>query len=287
MTKLKRKVNSTNVTLRLIKLTISIGLFFYDYIQKRIYKLLGKKIPGRCVVLYYHEVTFEQRNRFAKQMDHVIRWSRPVSAYIKEPLEDGICHVAITFDDGFACIIENAVPLLIERKIPFTIFIPTAYLGRKPDWIIVRWIEEQEIKDHETVMTLDQLINLCHNDLISIGSHCVTHQNLLQLTDEAAKEEIFQSKLTLEALLNEKIVALSFPHGAFNEKHVEFAKQAGYERVFSISPRPAFSQTDEYVTERINADISDWPIEFLLKILGAYRWLPLAFALQHRFFSHK
>ena len=287
MTNLQKKRDTTNVTLRLMTLLISMGVCVYDYLIQRFYKLMDKKLPGRCVVLYYHEVTLEQRNRFAQQMDYIIEWAKPVSADLKEPLEDGICNVAITFDDGFACIIDNAVPFLIEREIPFTIFIPSAYLGKKPDWIEVRWIEEQEIKDHEVVMSKDQLRKLLNNELISIGSHCVTHQNLLQLTEEDAKEEILQSKLTLETLLNEKIATLSFPHGAFNEKHVEFAKQAGYERVFSISPGPAFSQTDEYVTERINADISDWPMEFRLKIMGAYRWRSLAFALQRKFFSDK
>lgn len=287
MTNLQKKIDSTNVTLRLMTLIISMGVWVYDYLIQIFYKLMDRKLPGRCVVFYYHEVTLGQRNRFAQQMDEVIRWATPVSATLKEPFEDGTCNIAITFDDGFSCILENAVPILIERKIPFTIFIPSAYLGRKPEWIEVRWIEEQDIKDHEIVISEDQLRNLRKNELISIGSHCVTHQNLLQLTEEDAKEEIFQSKLTLEQLLNEKIVTLSFPHGAFNGKHVEFAKQAGYERVFSISPGPAFSHTDEYVTERINGDISDWPIEFRLKILGAYRWLTFAFALQRKLFSHK
>jgi hypothetical protein len=39
-------------------------------------------------------------------------------------------------------------------------------------------------------------------------------------------------------------------------------------------------QPDEFVTGRIDVQPTDWQIEFRLKVLGAYRWLPHAFAVK-------
>ncbi len=33
---------------------------------------------------------------------------------------------------------------------------------------------------------------------------------------------------------------------------------------------------------RVRVDPTDWPLEFHLKLMGAYRWLPMAIALKRR-----
>jgi len=47
------------------------------------------------------------------------------------PSEPG---VAITFDDGFASVVENAAPLLVERGIPATVFCVAGHLGGSNDF---------------------------------------------------------------------------------------------------------------------------------------------------------
>jgi len=42
--------------------------------------------------------------------------------------------VAITFDDGFASVVENAAPLLLERGIPATVFCVAGHLGGRNDF---------------------------------------------------------------------------------------------------------------------------------------------------------
>jgi peptidoglycan/xylan/chitin deacetylase (PgdA/CDA1 family) len=118
---------------------------------------------------------------------------------------------------------------------------------------------------------------------VSLGSHCVTHANLLLLDEGEARKEIFQSKYFLENLLKKNIYTLSFPYGAYNQTHVELARQAGYKRVFSILPTLT---SNDYVTGRIRVDPTDWRIEFKLKLLGSYRWLPAAFSLKRKIYSY-
>jgi hypothetical protein len=64
----------------------------------------------------------------------------------------------------------------------------------------------------------------------------------------------------------------SFPHGAHSAALVDQARQVGYRRVFTIEPLPVDANRDPFTVGRVAADPDDWPVEFRLKIAGAYRW---------------
>jgi peptidoglycan/xylan/chitin deacetylase (PgdA/CDA1 family) len=133
------------------------------------------------------------------------------------------------------------------------------------------------------MLDLQELKRAREHGLFSIGSHCRTHPDLPRLDEPEARDEIFGSKNELESMLQEGIQSLSFPFGSFNETHVRMAREAGYHRVFSTSP-DLFRGNGrrKYVVGRVKADPEDWPLEFRLKILGAYRWLPLAFSIKRK-----
>jgi peptidoglycan/xylan/chitin deacetylase (PgdA/CDA1 family) len=259
------------MSVRLIKLFVSVLVRVVDYIGVFPTRIIGTREKASCVVLYYHGVTKEQREMFARQMDDIIRWVKPISIDNLDTLSNTGHHVAVTFDDGFQSILENALPEVAKRNIPITIYVPTAYLGQKPGWL-----NDTDEDCGEVVMTADQLCMLDDN-LVSVGSHCVTHSNLPSLSKDEAEKEIFQSKDCLKKMLKKEIKTLSFPHGAYNQTHVQLARRAGYNRLFSISPTMA---GNEYVIGRVRVDPTDWRLEFILKLLGAYRWLPLAFYFQ-------
>ena len=84
--------------------------------------------------------------------------------------------------------------------------------------------------------------------------------------------------------MSREIRLFSFPYGAENDRLVDLCREAGYERVFTILPRLALLDPQEYVTGRVVVDPTDWPLEFRLKLLGAYRWLPRAFAWKRKLF---
>jgi len=261
---------------RIIKLIISSIFYWGDQFWRLMLKTIGIKSQTTCMVLYYHSINKDHCNKFARQMDEALKFARPISADIKGPVEKGAHHVVITFDDGFISVINNAFPELIKRKIPLTIFVPTGYLGKRPGWINNK--ENKSFK--EVVITEDQLKKLKNDELISIGSHCVTHSNLLLLKEQEIKKELTESKHILEEILEEDVKLLSFPHGAYNQKILELAREVGYERVFTILPKLTFLNSDSYIFDRVNIELTDWIWEFRLKMLGAYRWLPFFFNLK-------
>jgi hypothetical protein len=86
-------------------------------------------------------------------------------------------------------------------------------------------------------------------------------------------------------MLNRDVKLFSSPYGEFNDRVIEGCREAGYLRVFTTVPYLAFSESQEFVTGRVGAAPTDWPIEFRLKLAGAYRWVPYAYALKRRIFS--
>jgi peptidoglycan/xylan/chitin deacetylase (PgdA/CDA1 family) len=265
---------------RLIKLSISIVFFCGFGLVDLVRRLLGKKAAGTCVVLYYHGISSEQRARFARQLDTIQRVAKPASIEAPPPPNTGARYVAVTFDDGFESVLENAIPELQLRGIPSTIFIPTELLGKFPPWLDT----VADRKAYGRLVSADELKRL-PSTLVTIGSHGGTHPLFPSLNEQAARQELYESRVKLEELTNMRVTLFSFPYGAFNEDLVKWCQEAGYERVFTSSPVIAFSDPNEFVTGRVWAEPTDWPLEFRLKILGAYRWLPLAFRLKRKVLS--
>lgn len=262
---------------RLLKLFISIVFFIVDYLSKIIRRSLGKTDLSTCVILLYHVVTHEQRKKFARQMTNLKRLANPISIN-ERVLKPGIHHAAITFDDGFYSFIENALPELTQRKIPVAIFVPAGRIGQKPDWFSTDYRHFSK----EIVMTSDQLKKLTENNLVTVGSHGLTHKDIIYLDEREILKELVESKHVLECIIQRNVDLLSFPFGSYKQKHLEYSKLAGYKYTFGILPTMAFHDSAEYVSGRIDVDPNDWSLEFHLKIVGSYRWLPIAFSLKHR-----
>ncbi len=248
-----------------------------DRLKVWIYRLTGHQPPAAWVVLYYHGVTEGELPRFCWQMDELLRLAEPRSLQKKDALEPGRRYAAVTFDDGLAHTTKRVLPELVGRNIPVTLFVPSGCLGENPPWIPA----PKNPDDGERVMTADELRRIAMTNLVSIGSHCLSHGKLPLMEEETAKAEILRSKTDLETLLGKKVDYLSFPHGSYDERHVRWSMEAGYAGVFGIVPAYAF-QKDEYVNGRVRVDPGDWQVEFRLKLIGAYRWLAWAFRIKRR-----
>jgi peptidoglycan/xylan/chitin deacetylase (PgdA/CDA1 family) len=264
---------------RIVNLTISLLVGGWDCVGDQLRRLAGRAPRKKCVVLAYHSVTDAQRSKFASQMDVLIRNAKPVGAGV-EVCPEGERYAAVTFDDGFQNIVDNALPELEKRRIPSTLFVVTESLGGNRGW------EHRGGDDtrQEKVMSVEQLRQLSP-ELVTIGSHTMTHPVLPLLDRSQLQQELAGSRMKLEQILNREVNLLSFPYGGFNDTVVSSCREAGYARVFTALPVFAFSQPREFVTGRVGAAPTDWPIEFRLKLAGAFRWLPYAYALKRRILS--
>jgi peptidoglycan/xylan/chitin deacetylase (PgdA/CDA1 family) len=205
-------------------------------------------------------------------MNTLVRYAKPIDAGLRQPPSVKGTYVAVTFDDGLESVLENALPELQQRGIPATVFVVTGTLGDYARW------KDMGAGDAagQRAMSLEQLREL-PEDLITIGSHSVNHSFLPEIGKEELRRELVSSRETLEQLLQRKVTLFSCPYGGFNATVERSCREAGYERMFTALPVFAFSQPNEFMTGRVRVTASDWPIEFRLKLAGAYRWLPAAF----------
>ena len=174
-----RAVASTRV-----KVAISVLWYSGASLSRGLMRLAGRSPSARFVVLYYHEVPKEARTRFARQMEALSRGTKVVRAGHTGPLPDGGSYVAITFDDAFRSVRTNAVPELLSRGFPATIFVPVEFLGQRPSW---------EMRNDgngldECVMTRDELQSL--PELIELGSHSLSHPHLTTIDAARLREEV-------------------------------------------------------------------------------------------------
>jgi peptidoglycan/xylan/chitin deacetylase (PgdA/CDA1 family) len=262
---------------RVVKIIISIGYYYLIKFTHLVYRIIGKDYTCNCVILYYHSILDNERDKFARQMDLLLKYTVPIGADQITDRNNGRNYTIVTFDDGFISVLNNATPELVKRGIPFTVFFPTHCLGKVPEW----HMDKNKINNNEIVMSIEQLKQL-PNGLVTIGSHTLTHPNLTMISEENAKFEIQESKNQLETIIEKEVNLFSFPYGMYNNELISLVTDSGYERMFTIIPELSKMNNSNKVFGRITSNPTDWRIEFWLKIQGAYSWLPFVFSIKRK-----
>jgi len=250
------------------KVAISLLYFAAQELCRIVLQTLGRLPKRRLVILYYHGVPTAFRPNFARQLDAIQRGARVCPAFHRGRLPTRKPNVAITFDDAYVSVAENALPELVARGFHSTIFVPVGSLGRHPTWPI----ENGSLDSGETVMSAEQ-IAILPSSLVTLGSHTSTHPRLSRIDSHDAQKEIEGSRLALRTLTAQDVRLLAFPYGDHDASTVELCRAAGYDYVFSIVPDPVDTTSSAFVRGRVSVDPFDSPLEFFLKYRGAYAWV--------------
>lgn len=221
-----------------------------------------------CVVLYYHGVSDEDLNRFIKQMQYLKNYCHVISP-CSIPLYLQGTHngnaVAITFDDGFVNVLDNAIPVLEEHHLPAGIFVPTSCIRQKANWTMAT-----ECHDYgEPIMSANQIIHVSQLGY-DVYSHTSTHCPLAECDINGIYRELTDSKKYLEELLGHKMTSISYPHGSVNTNVIQIAREIGYTYGYTIEPSIVNKKSDTMQWGRISVSFSDSMSVFRLKTTGAY-----------------
>lgn len=266
-----RRVDNRDQPARAVKMALAMIYYVVSAAVHWGRSLTGSTSAGTCVILMYHEVTERQRVRFARQIERLLRWAIPVAPEAEPSWPAGARCFAVTFDDAFQGLLQNALPILSRHRIPAAIFVPTGFLGARP-----RWLSDQEHPLYDQVVMTEEQIRSLDGSLISVGAHCVTHPRLPGLDDAAAAWELRTSKKCLEDITARPVTLFAFPYGALDERTLRLTRECGYQRAFAAQPMGPFETSDGFLFGRIGVSADDWPLEFWLKVHGAYRWSPIA-----------
>ncbi len=117
--------------------------------------------------------------------------------------------VVMYFDDGFRDIYTNAYPIFKKYNLPFVLFVTTNFINQKQ--LYLSWEEIRKMMD-----------------LVEIGSHGVTHRDFIDLSDNELRKELVESKEKIKKETGQEPIALSFPHGKYNQKIKDLVQETGY-----------------------------------------------------------
>jgi peptidoglycan/xylan/chitin deacetylase (PgdA/CDA1 family) len=129
--------------------------------------------------------------------------------------------IIITFDDGYHCIFENAIPLLEKYNFNAVIYLVVGYLGRINEW------EAYAIQRRFKHINAAQISALNANGF-EIASHTMNHPYLPACSIATLKSEVNDSKKRLQDIIGDSIISFCYPYGKFREKTVQMVREAGY-----------------------------------------------------------
>jgi GT2 family glycosyltransferase/peptidoglycan/xylan/chitin deacetylase (PgdA/CDA1 family) len=224
-------------------------------------------VPRR-IVIYYHSLKKKDVGKFDKQMEYVAKHCSVVKAsQIMTAHSNGAdLVVGITFDDAFVSIFENALPVLTKYRLLASIFVPTANLGRHPNWVL-----EEKSPDAEEIIMNEEQIKQIDRAGHEILSHTVSHPHLTKLDDVRLKVELDESKQTLERIVGHNVPAISYPYGDCDTRTCDAAQRAGYQVGFSVEPCKVDVSANKFQIGRFSVAPTDSMLKFRLKVGGAYQ----------------
>jgi len=235
------------------------------YILIQIHYLIRPKSNG-ILSIYFHNPSkslFEKILKWLVAKGYKFISIKELEYYIHQEV-DSRKLAFISFDDGWKGNLE-LIESIENFKVPITIFIPTdaVLLGnywweyatiigqtkysdiKKPsdfkklqenDFTEKIAILRNAYKLERSCISLEELTKISEHELITIGSHTITHPILKMCSIETQTRELSESKRTLSKWLNTDIEYLAYPNGDYDENTIEIAQKCGYKLCFTTVP---------------------------------------------------
>lgn len=187
---------------------------------------------GTGVILMYHHVqdvgstnklesdlSVSLKN-FEEQMEFLYRMGYRTMALAKmaEDVKKGSVSdksVVLTFDDGYDDFLKNAHPILKKYDFKSTIFVITDKIGQGG------YLNDEEIRELSEWG-------------VEIGSHSLSHPNLVNTGRHEVERQLSESKRVLEGLLDKKVTSFCYPSGKYDKSVKDTVEAVGYGQAVTI-----------------------------------------------------
>ncbi len=238
---------------------------FLKMISYDMNKLLFKRIFGtlyppqfdhRKIILIYHAVGDSpwalKSEKFLAQMQWLKNNTDVVSLahLLFESSSQNRIQVAITFDDGYACLRDIVSPIFSELKICTTVYINTGMMSddmhsRKNSDAALGHYPDEQFLSWEDVKILDQVGWM-------IGSHGVNHIDLTAQPESVIIGELSQSKKHVEEKLQKPCEHFAYTWAKYSPIVQQHVKKVGYRTAVAGHHMPLHGNSDFFALPRLN-----------------------------------
>lgn len=167
--------------------------------------------------------------------------------------------IGITLEGAYRSTFENAVPLLLEAELPFTIFLAPERIDRDSNFYL-NW---REIK------------KLARNNLVTIGAMPYAYDHLTGMDENAQRRQISRAIARFQEELGTVPAFFAWPHGEYTAALQDILPELGFRAGFgqqsgvaahgsNMTALPRFSMTDQYGgldRFRLTAQSFPFPVE--------------------------
>ncbi len=189
-------------------------------------------ISQAAVILQYHHVATDTPRttsvtpaEFRQQMQHlkdlgyqVVSLDIIIDALVQQkPLPDKA--VAITFDDGFANVFNNARPILKEFNYPYTMFLGPALIDRR-EGPVLTWAQIQTMQQEGVIIANHS----SYHHRLAVPNKGETKAQWRQ----RVKADILLAQQQLEDKLGQQRKWLAYPYGDFSAELEQLVSELGF-----------------------------------------------------------
>lgn len=173
--------------------------------------------------------------------------------------------VAVTFDDAYRSVLDEAFPILERAGFPGTVFVPTDFPETEApmSWPgIEHWLDGPH-GDELRCLSWSQLRSLADAGW-EIGAHGRSHPYLTQLSDDELEHELRGSRQRCEQALERTCRSLAYPYGDHDARVVEAARKAGFTTACIVPDD--LTAVDPLTWPRVGIYRTDGQISFRVKV---------------------
>lgn len=274
--------------------------------------VLKQRMSGKVVVLAYHNVIPDDEpltggpgahirlKDFQWQMDLVQQCCEivPLDSVFESPEDASVYRAAITFDDAYVGTLREALPELVRRGLPATVFVPSGLIGRGAFWWddlgisgwqgeryplfalrghtdeIRRWATDMGIvarnQGPSQVAATEDLI-LASKDLpgVSFGVHTASHLNLSQLSACEITKEVTQCYSWIQDRGLPTSRWVSYPYGLTSSRVEDVLRNQGFSGGLTITGGPLTPPCENaFQTPRLMIPGGLSQQNFMLRLVG-------------------
>ena len=230
-----------------------------------------RRVPDGAVILLYHRVGGGSGTAvdlppalFASQMDELRSAGQATSLDEMLALTSAghdapaTRPVVVTFDDGTADFADQALPVLVEAKVPVTLYVATDF------------VENGRSFPHDgTPLSWSALRDALDTGLVTVGSHTHTHSLLDRLAPKEVADELDRSVKLIEDRLGVSPEHFAYPKALLGSPAAQDAVRRRFRSAALAGTRTnPYGATDVYRLGRSPVQVADGMAWFRRKARG-------------------